>query len=132
MPSRPKRYCSYPGCREYAVKGSLYCQKHRPVKQNRSRDTRPSAAKRGYGREWQNIRKIILAEYGIPKERWPLYDVDHNPPYNPDVDPNHWNYELIPRLHSEHSRKTAKQDGGFGNPKSRNFEDFSREKGGNV
>lgn len=52
---------------------------------------------------------------GIPEDQWRLYDVDHNPPYDPSREPNHWAYSLVPRLHADHSRKTAAHDGGFGN-----------------
>lgn len=112
MPTRVKRYCIVPGCNEYAVKGSNYCNGHRKVQR---KDYRPAAHKRGYGRAWQSIRKRVLAESGIPQEQWPLYDVDHNPAYNPAVEPDHWKYDLIPRLHADHSRKTVREDGGFGN-----------------
>lgn len=70
-------------------------------------DKRLSPSKRGYGSEWKKIREKVLKSYGIPKEKWSLYDIDHNPAYNPEIEPNHTKYNLIPRLHSEHSRKTA-------------------------
>jgi hypothetical protein len=41
--------------------------------------------------------------------------VHHDPPYNPDREPNHNNYNLMPILRSEHSRITASEGGGFGN-----------------
>jgi hypothetical protein len=83
----------------------------------RARDHRPSPAKRGYGREWrEKIRPRVLREHGIPRDQWHLYDVDHNPPYDPDVEPDHIKYQLVPRLRPDHSRKTAREDGGFGNP----------------
>jgi len=47
---------------------------------------------------------------GIPQNQWPLYDVDHNPPYDPIKEPDHRRYVLVPRLRSDHSRKTATQD----------------------
>jgi hypothetical protein len=59
----------------------------------------------------------VLRAHGIPKEKWSLYAVDHNPPYNPAVEPDHEKYTLIPRLITEHNRKTASEDGGFGNRK---------------
>lgn len=113
MPKRSKKYCVYPGCLGYALPGKNYCEKH-VRKTVRTKDTRPSPSKRGYGRQWQKIRERVLREYGIPKERWYLYDVDHEPPYDPAVEPDHTKYLLTPRLHAEHSRKTAKYDGGFG------------------
>jgi hypothetical protein len=41
---------------------------------------------------------------------WPEYDVDHNPPYNPDIEPDHRKYTLVPMLRSDHSRKTVRED----------------------
>jgi hypothetical protein len=52
----------------------------------------------------------VLARYGIPRDEWPKYDVDHNPPYDPDAEPDHRKYTLIPRLHSDHASKTARED----------------------
>ncbi len=124
MPRRSKKYCIYPGCPGYALPGKDYCAKHVPERK-RSVDSRPSPSKRGYGRQWRKIRERVLREYGIPKEHWHLYDVDHEPPYDPDVEPDHTRYTLTPRLHAEHSRKTAKYDGGFGNTKRMSFDEFS-------
>ena len=74
------------------------------------RDARKSAARRGYGHKWRKIREEVLSRAGIPQHHWYLYDVDHNPPYDPDVEPDHRKYELVPLLHAEHSWKTAERD----------------------
>ncbi len=79
-------------------------------KRPRAKDKRESAAKRGYSSSWRKIREEVLRNAGIPFEDWSLYDVDHNPPYNKWKEPDHSKYTLIPRLHSEHSRKTATCD----------------------
>jgi hypothetical protein len=79
--------------------------------------SRPSPSLRGYGPSWRKIRERVLREWGIPLKDWPLYDIDHNPPYDRDLEPDHGKYQLVPRLRSEHSAKTAASDGGFGNPK---------------
>jgi hypothetical protein len=72
---------------------------------------------RGYDRDWQRIREGVLAAAGIPEANWPLYDVDHTPPYDPAIERDHRKYILTPRLHGRHSRKTAMRDGGWGNPR---------------
>jgi hypothetical protein len=59
----------------------------------------------------------VLRAYGIPEEKWHLYAVDHSPRYNPDIEPDHEQYTLTPRLIADHNRKTAAEDGGFGNIK---------------
>lgn len=73
----------------------------------RPKDNRKPAFRRGYDHTWRKVRIQVLTDAGIPKEAWPLYDVDHNPPYNPAIEADHTKYTLIPRLHADHSRKTA-------------------------
>jgi hypothetical protein len=104
MPNKCNSYCAESGCPGIAEKGSYYCAIHKRV---RLADYRQSAAKRGYDRNWQRIRVRVLRQSGIPREEWPKYDVDHNPPYDPATEPDHNKYTLIPRLHADHSRKTA-------------------------
>jgi len=116
MPTAPPRLCSHPGC-GVLVQGGR-CAKHKKAKRKQYEEGRPSAAKRGYGRYWREVvRPTVLREYGIPEDDWHLYEIDHDPPYNPEVDANHWNYTLTPLTHSEHGRKTSTHDGGFGNPR---------------
>ena len=59
----------------------------------------------------------MLKQAGIPQTQWHLYDVDHRPAYNPDIEPDHNKYNLVPMLKADHSRKTATVDGGFRNGK---------------
>ncbi len=59
--------------------------------------------------EWRKIRAEVLTSHGIPKDIWHLYDVDHTPQYNPEVESDHRKYTLTPLLHGEHSRKTANE-----------------------
>ncbi len=73
-------------------------------------DDRPSAARRGYGSEWRKIRAEVLERAGIPRSEWTRYDVDHRPPYDPAVEPDHRKYRLVPMLHDEHSEKTSTFD----------------------
>ena len=116
-----KRLCLAPACRRLAVDGTSYCAAHASlaVKRQPHQDTRPSAARRGYGHGWKTIRAEVLRAHGIPKEQWHLYDVDHRPAYNPDIEPDHRKYQLVPLLHGSHSRKTIQEDGGFGNKRKR-------------
>lgn len=94
-------------CRKSFVGTGDYCPEHKP---KRKPDTRANSGKRGYGTTWRKIRAKVLSDWGIPKERWHLYDVDHNPAYNAEIEPDHTKYNLIPRLHADHSRKTAEKD----------------------
>ncbi len=115
---RPARVCAHPGCAEL-VRGSSYCPHHMPQPRNgRNRQRfRQNAGERGYGAEWRAIRAEVLTRHGIPRHQWHLYAVDHRPRYNKAIEPDHRKYELVPMLKSEHNRKTARDDGGFGNPK---------------
>jgi len=108
LPLKAKRPCLYPGCVNTVNSG--YCTAHahfyNPLQ--RTVETRPSAAVRGYGREWQSIRAEILTAASIPRNLWNNYDIHHEPPYNPSVEKNHRKYKLTPLLKSEHSKITAR------------------------
>jgi hypothetical protein len=70
---------------------------------------------RGYDNDWRKIRQEVLISHGIPREEWAHYDIDHFPAYDKEKDPNHRHYVLTPMLHRDHSTKTARHDGGYGN-----------------
>jgi len=133
MPTKPARMCKYPYCPNLTSDSSGYCDVHAAMRPaGRMPDKRPSSPRRGYGRDWQKIRAEVLTKTGIPRNLWPLYDIDHNPPYNPAVEPDHRKYTLIPRLHGEHSSKTCREDGGFGRRRgeSKSLEAFSVNRSG--
>ena len=121
MPTRPLGPCSIPGCAKRSVRGGR-CELHAAADEARLRerprqpDTRPSAARRGYDAGWRQVRAEVLRAAGIPRAEWPLYDVDHNPPYDRARERDHRKYQLVPRLHGAHSSKTNREDHGFGNP----------------
>jgi hypothetical protein len=108
MPIRQPGECRQPNCNGRGVYRG-YCARHKS-----NADTRPSAAQRGYGGEWRKIREQVLRAYGIPPVHWSLYDIDHDPIYNKQIEPDHTKYKLTPKLHNEHSIKTDKYDHGFG------------------
>lgn len=116
MPKKPKSPCKVPFCPGFAVAGG-YCEAHSYITEQAKADRRAPSSRRGYGAAWRKVRARVLRAAGIPQEQWHLYAVDHNPPYNPEVEPDHEKYTLIPKLISEHNRKTAREDGGFGNRK---------------
>lgn len=105
MPRKPNKFCTFPGCNTKAVPGSARCEAH-PYADRFGKPPRKSSAKRGYGREWRRIREQVLTSHGIPPYDWGKYDVDHRPPYDPAVEPDHLKYELVPMLHEDHSKKT--------------------------
>lgn len=59
MPHRPRRPCAQPGCPALVSRGRGYCPAHGPG------DSRPSAAKRGYGAPWRRVRLEHLAMYPL-------------------------------------------------------------------
>lgn len=115
MPTKPARTCRSPYCPTLTRDPSGYCDAHASLRGiQRGLERRENASRRGYGHEWRKIRIEALKRFGIPEYQWPQYDIDHNPRYNPAIEPNHRRYELIPRLRADHSRKTNRFDGGFG------------------
>jgi hypothetical protein len=107
MPYRLLRPCAAAGCIGHATAHG-YCEAHQGwyTPPERSVDDRPSSSRRGYDSSWAALRRRVLREWGIPKEEWPLWDVDHEPCFDPDIEPDHSAYKLPPRKHGEHSSKT--------------------------
>lgn len=124
MPSKPKHPCKHPGC-NVLISSGAYCPEHTQKREGRhptdSREARPSAAKRGYGRRWQRESKAYLASHPWCEEcmrhgiRTPAAEVDHRVPHKGDRELfwNRANWQSL--CHSCHSIKTAREDGGFGN-----------------
>jgi 5-methylcytosine-specific restriction protein A len=107
VPTRPPRACGVCGV---ACNGAR-CPLHPVV------DTRPSASRRGYGVQWREIRRAVIARDPIcvscMVER--STDVDHRVPRARGGSDSPAN--LVGLCHSCHSRKTAREDRGFGNTK---------------
>ena len=124
--------CKFPGCRKPVPRGEGYCPLHkakgeeREAKANAERmkrraEAKGSAAERGYGYRWRKLRARFLADHPLCEEclragrAVAATDVDHIIPHrgNPDL---MWDEENLQALcHSCHSRKTASEDGGYGN-----------------
>lgn len=124
--------CSYPGCRRPVPRGQKYCSAHeaagrkREEAQKRERWDRRlkkkgSAAERGYGYRWAQLRKRFLFDHPLCAKclsegrAVAATDVDHIVPHRGDQ-ALMWDESNLQALcHSCHSRKTAAEDGGFGN-----------------
>ena len=109
------RPCKHGGCNVLTTNG--YCDKHSSDRLK----PRVSAAQRGYGYKWRKARENHLQLYPYCEECKRqgkpgvlATDVDHITPHkgDPDLfwDPNNWQS----LCHECHSRKTAREDGGFG------------------
>ena len=108
MPLAPARPCASPLCPE--LTHERYCTRHEGTP---NRDRR-SAAKRGYGRTWQRLRRMVLrreplcrkckAEEGIYTA---ATDVDHIIPKRDGGTDEMSNLQAL--CHSHHSQKTARE-----------------------
>jgi 5-methylcytosine-specific restriction protein A len=58
MPSKPKRPCPEPGCRELVTKGR--CAAHIKTMRKAFDSRRGTAQQRGYGRPWRKARQAYL------------------------------------------------------------------------
>lgn len=124
MTMRPLRPCIYPGCRAYASAGGCYCDAHqaRMNEQRAARNKmRPTSTQMGYNSRWAQARKAFITAHPLCAEclkkgkYTPATDVDHIVPHkgNKILFWNRNNWQSL--CHSCHSRKTAKEDGGYGN-----------------
>lgn len=125
MPSKPLKPCAVIGC--HKLTRDRYCTEHST--KAKDYDThRGTAAQRGYDRRWRRYRFVYLAEHPWCVEclkesiYTPAKAVDHIIPHKGDME-LFWD----PKNHqglctSCHSRKTVREDGGFGNtPRSKKF-----------
>jgi len=116
MPSRSLRPCSYPGCHTLVGVGSRCALHARQAEQQRGTSTA-----RGYGYQWRKIRDAFLQKHPWCSD--PFGDhlgelvkatqADHKIPKalgGTDDESN-----LDPKCDHCHDKKTAKEDGGFGN-----------------
>lgn len=126
MPKKAKRPCMYFGCPNLVEAGEKYCPEHKEneVQQQRQYDNeRGTAAQRGYDARWRKARILFLRRHPICEcdeckrlgRILPATVVDHIKPHKGDPklfwDKNNWQA----MAKSCHDRKTAKEDGGFGN-----------------
>ena len=124
--------CAYPGCRKPVALGQRYCSSHkakgeaRDVKMKAEREAhrvkrQGSSAARGYGYRWQRLRARVLGAHPLCVECEKkgvvrlATDVDHVVPHKGDPHLMWSEKNLQPLCHECHSRKTAREDGGFGN-----------------
>ena len=124
MADRALRPCSKPGCSR--LSRAAYCDAHAAEREEQRQarlkqaDNRPSAAKRGYNRNWSAARRSFLAvnpwcaECERKGTMTAAAEVDHIKPHRGDME-LFWNLDnMQPLCKSCHSRKTATEDGGFG------------------
>lgn len=124
MPSKPLRPCSHPGCSTLVQSG--YCDVHKKDKQSYDR-YRGSAHERGYTSAWARYSKQFLKAHPLCEECLkngivePSEVTDHIIPHKGDM-VLFWDKKNHQALSKRcHDRKTAKEDGGFGNGRNRSI-----------
>ncbi len=75
---------------------------------------RATSAERGYGHSWRKLRAAYLASHPVCQhcQKVAATDVDHILPRRKGGTDDEWNLQAL--CHACHSRKTVKEDGGFG------------------
>lgn len=68
MQKVPNRPCAKQGCREYAVKGSSYCERHRAQNKTEYNERYDSTRRRpekgsNYGRRWKETRDAYISAH---------------------------------------------------------------------
>ena len=124
MPALPNKPCNYPGCPVTTT--SRYCDKHKKHIQKQYDKQRGSRIERGYTNDWikysRNYRQrnplcVICLRDNIIK---PSQHTDHINPVSGPRDPQFWNPDNHQALCAScHSKKTVKEDGGWGKWKKR-------------
>lgn len=125
MPPSPKRPCAKTGCRNTVQGKDRWCKDHagEQTKYQKAQDRRRgTAAQRGYTWRWAQYSKSYRARHPLCVECerqgrvTPAQHVDHIQAVSGPDDPMFWDESNHTGLCAPcHSRKTAKQDGGFGN-----------------
>lgn len=118
MTRRAPSPCNAPGCQ--VLTRSRFCERHRRQHQREDQRRRGTATQRGYDARWRRARRAFLIEHPLcahcleAGRTTPADTVDHIVPHRGDPalfwDRDNWQ-ALCWRCHS---RKTAKEDGGFG------------------
>jgi 5-methylcytosine-specific restriction protein A len=117
VPQRPAHGCAEPGC-PTLVRGRARCVEHDRALRSEIDSMRPSAARRGYGHRWRQIRLDHLRHNPLCVEclrdgrSIAATDVDHvvaRARGGTDAPTN-----LQSLCHTHHSSKTAREDGRFG------------------
>ena len=91
--------CTFPGCPGVAVRLGR-CERHQ------QRDVRPNAGRRGYGWQWQQLRRAVLAAQPFCRSCGRLAQDVHHVDGNPA---NMARENLAPVCHACHSRVTMRK-----------------------
>ncbi|MET3846863.1 5-methylcytosine-specific restriction protein A [Paenibacillus sp. OAE614] len=129
MPTKPKRPCVHPGCRELTTDGNR-CPVHKKEQRQYEDRNRETATQRGYDSKWRSARAGYLKKHPLcahcmnEGQLTEATVVDHIIPHKGDKalfwdSENNWQ----PLCKRHHDIKTATEDGGFGRPTQTNGKD---------
>lgn len=127
MPRRALRPCARPGCRALVERGR--CARHQAETDARYAEAkadydnhRPPETKGRYqSPEWRKARAEFLRTHPLCPCGEKAEAVDHVKPWRNQPDPERAFWDVgnwAPTCWRCHSRKTAKYDGGYGNPRA--------------
>lgn len=128
MAWKPRKPCTQPGCPELIDSSRRKCYKHAAIDQRETDRRRGNRHDRGYDWKWEAISLAHLREHpDCQRCGARATQCDHIKPPKGDLklffDPT--NRQSL--CDSCHSRKTAREDGGFGNPQREVLERERRE-----
>lgn len=121
MAMRPKRPCSYPGCRELVESGR--CERHKGIEKREYDKRRPAYYDWYKTARWQRERIAFLwihplcecdecKQLPVPL---PANVVDHKIPHKGNYN-LFWDHDNWQAMNKRcHDKKTARENGGFGN-----------------
>ena len=108
MPRRAAKACARQGCPR--LTSDWLCPEHDRKRKQVHDAGRPSAAKRGYGRSWQRLRKMVLARHPICPCGAAATEIDHIVPKSEGGDDSADNLQALCK--SCHSSKTLRETQG--------------------
>jgi 5-methylcytosine-specific restriction enzyme A len=118
MPLAAPKPCTYPGCGVLVRDGTSRCATHKHVEKKEHDRRRPNSAQRGYGARWQRARRLFLADNPLCNRcGQPATVVDHATPPRGDAELFWSQSNWRPMCKPCHDAKTAREDGGYGNPR---------------
>lgn len=114
--------CGHPGCHE--LTRDTYCERHISFHDKKAKEyARISPSKREYNYKWTQARKAFLAEHPLCEceackasgHPLPANVVDHIVPHRGDTK-LFWDRDNWQAMNKRcHDKKTARENGGFGN-----------------
>ena len=117
MPYKAKKPCSQPGCPN--ITDGQFCKEHKAAHDKEYDQQRGTSAERGYGANWQRLRKMVLARQPICEDPFGFHkeynetvaanEVDHITPLADGGSNEMINLQALCK--PCHSTKTAAIDG---------------------